>query len=290
AMVVLNGIFPDGRDYVGQLNLYPFFNRPQENLVGLLTLTYVPNYFDVLPMYLVILAMMPFVIALVGFNRWVAAAVVVAIWLSASVFDLNFPAEPWSERQWFFNPLGWQLVFFTGFALMAGWIPAPPVDWRLFAVAVLIVLVSVPFAYFRVYNEVEWFLEWRREWRFLFTKTDFGILRYVHFLSLAYIAWCLVGPKGARILPSETGGIFARIWQVILNAILKVGQQSLVVFVSSMFLARLLGALFDQVGRSHFSMAWVNVLGALIIIALAYGVGWIKSQPWKQRKSAHAAP
>ncbi|MDX8352498.1 OpgC domain-containing protein [Cognatiyoonia sp. IB215182] len=290
AMVVLNNLVPDGRDYVGQLNLYPFFNRPQENLVGLLTLTYVPNYFDVLPMYLVILAMMPFVIALVGFNRWVAAAVLIAIWLSASVFDLNFPAEPWSERQWFFNPLGWQLVFFTGFALMAGWIPAPPVDWRLFAVAVLIVLVSVPFAYFRVYNEVEWFLEWRREWRFLFTKTDFGILRYVHFLSLAYIAWCLVGPKGARILPSETGGLFARIWQVILNAILKVGQQSLVVFVSSMFLARLLGALFDQVGRSHFSMAWVNILGALIIIALAYGVGWIKSQPWKQRKSAHAAP
>ena len=34
-----------------------FFNAPMENLIGLLTLTYVPNYFDILPMYLVILPM-----------------------------------------------------------------------------------------------------------------------------------------------------------------------------------------------------------------------------------------
>ena len=40
---------------------------------------------------------------------------------------LGFPAEPWSDRKWYFNPFGWQLVFFTGFALMRGWIPKPPV-------------------------------------------------------------------------------------------------------------------------------------------------------------------
>ena len=33
---------------------------------------------------------------------------------------MGLPAEPWSDRVWFFNPFGWQLVFFTGFALMAG--------------------------------------------------------------------------------------------------------------------------------------------------------------------------
>ena len=47
--------------------------------------------------------------------------------LGAGELRLNFPAEPWSERKWFFNPFGWQLVFFTGFAFMRGWIPAPPV-------------------------------------------------------------------------------------------------------------------------------------------------------------------
>ncbi|MEM6679461.1 MAG: OpgC domain-containing protein, partial [Pseudomonadota bacterium] len=42
---------------------------------------------------------------------------------------------------------------------------------------------------------------------------------------------------------------------------MKVGQQSLAVFIASMYLARLLGALFDQVGRTHFSMLYVNARG-----------------------------
>ncbi|MFN6977441.1 MAG: OpgC domain-containing protein, partial [Gemmobacter sp.] len=34
------------RSYVRQLNLMPFFNRPMEQLPALMTLRYVPNYFD----------------------------------------------------------------------------------------------------------------------------------------------------------------------------------------------------------------------------------------------------
>ncbi|MEQ9248514.1 MAG: OpgC domain-containing protein, partial [Nitratireductor sp.] len=52
------------RDYISQLNLPPFLNNIEGNMIGLMTLTYVPNYFDILPMYLVILAMIPFMMAL----------------------------------------------------------------------------------------------------------------------------------------------------------------------------------------------------------------------------------
>ncbi|MEM6311011.1 MAG: OpgC domain-containing protein [Pseudomonadota bacterium] len=282
-MVVLVRIFPDGRDYVGQLNLHPFFNRPQENLLGLLTMTYVPNYFDILPMYLGILVMIPLMVALANVHVSLAIIASIALWLGANVLGWNFPAEPWSEREWFFNPFGWQLIFFTGFAFMAGWIPAPPKDWRLFGLAVAIVLITVPFAWGKIYREVDVFLEFRTEWKFLIQKTDFGILRYVHFLATAYIAWMLVGPKGANILPSGSGRFFATVWSYILAAIMKVGQQSLAVFISSMYLARLLGVLLDYFGRSYTSMAWVNALGFALIIALAYGVGWFKTQPWKKK-------
>ena len=290
AMVALNAAFPEGRDYVGQLNLYPFFENTQQNLVGLLTLTYVPNYFDILPMYLAILAMLPLVVVLAGVNRWLVALFVTIVWLSASVLDLNFPAEPWSERQWFFNPFGWQLVFFTGFAFMSGWLPAPPVDSRLLTAAVVLVLASVPFAYFRVYNEVSWFLEWRKDWGVLFDKTDFGILRYIHFLALAYVAWVLAGPMGARLQPKDADRALSGIWQALLTVIMKVGQQSLAVFIASMFLARLMGALLDQVGRTHVSMLWVNLLGALLIVGVAYLAAWYKSAPWKTKRSPNAAP
>ncbi|MEM6385831.1 MAG: OpgC domain-containing protein [Pseudomonadota bacterium] len=288
AMVVLKGLFPDGRDYVGQLNLYPFFKNPQDNLVGLITLTYVPNYFDILPMYLVILAMLPFVVMLGSVHRWLAFATIIAVWVSASLLDVNFPAEPWSARQWFFNPFGWQLIFFTGFALMLGWIPAPPVNKKLFIAAATIVLLIVPFAYFRIYREVEWIVEWRKEWSFLFNKTDFGILRYVHFLALAYVAWVIAGPKGVRLRVSDATSVIGRLWDTLLTVILKVGQQSLAVFIASMFLARLMGALLDQVERTYFSMFWVNLLGATLIVGVAYGAGWFKSQPWKSRRQPDA--
>ena len=203
---------------------------------------------------------------------------------------MNFPAEPWSDRQWFFNPFGWQLVFFTGFALMSRWLPAPPVDTRLLALAVFIVLASVPFAYFRVYNEFTWFLDWRKEWGFLFNKTDFGILRYIHFLALAYVAWVFAGPMGGRLKPRNPSSAVSGLWQLLLAVIMKVGQQSLAVFIASMFLARLMGALLDQVGRTHMTMLWVNLLGAALIVGVAYLAAWYKSAPWKAKRSPHAAP
>ena len=286
-MVALNSLFPDGRNYVSQLNLHPFFNNTQTNLIGLMTLTYVPNYFDILPMYMVILAMMPIMIGLMRIHLGLAIAFSLSLWLCANILGWNFPAEPWSERGWFFNPLGWQLIFFTGFALMAGWIPAPPVSKTLFWLAVAVIVISLPFAYFRIFDGLQdvfpYFREWREEYRFLFNKTDFGILRYIHFLATAYVAWVLVGPKGANIQPSGGTAFLSRVWEKVLAVIMKVGQQSLAVFIGSMYLARVLGALFDQVGRTHFTMLWVNALGFALIIGVAYGAGWFKSQPWKKK-------
>lgn len=290
AMILLNAAFPDGRDYVGQLNLYPFFKDPQSNLVGLFSLTYVPNYFDILPMYMGILLMLPLVVMLARISPWLAGVFVVAVWLTANLGDVNFPAEPWSSRQWFFNPLGWQLIFFTGFAFMTGWLPAPPVDRRLLALALVIVLMTVPFAYFRIIQQWPFAAQWRQDWAFLINKTNFGILRYVHFLALAYLAWVLAGPKGNRLVPQGDGnGLFNRAWRGLVTVILKVGQQSLAVFIASMFLARLLGALLDQVGRSHLSMLWVNLLGAALIIGVAYVAAWYKSHPWRSRRIPNAA-
>ena len=116
----------------------------RNNLLGLLTLTYVPNYFDILPMYLVILAMMPLVMALSLISRWLVAAFVAGLWLATNWGGLGLPAEPWSNRQWFFNPFGWQLIFFTGFAFMRGWLPAPPVRVWLLVAAGVIVLARCP--------------------------------------------------------------------------------------------------------------------------------------------------
>jgi hypothetical protein len=284
-MLVINatGRFP--RDEVGALNLYPFLDNTGPNLVGLLTLTYVPNYFDILPMYLVILALIPVVMLLARIDTRLVAALCLTLWAAATAGLLSLPAELWfdngSTRAWFFNPFAWQLVFFTGFALMSGWLPAPPVRRWLVWLAVAIVVVSIPFAWSRIHSQVDALGTWREDWRILFSKSNFGVLRYLHFLAIAYLAWVAVGPAGARL---RHGGAIGRSVAIISS----VGQQSLAVFAASMVLARVLGAFLALAGGGWLAALIVNVTGMIAIIAVARLVALVKSEPWRQTRSPAA--
>jgi len=282
------------KNYINSLNLDHFFNNTAQNIVGIFTLTYVPNYFDILPMYLVILAMMPIVMAASRLHLGLAAVLVIAVWFFAQrlllkelgnpELALNLPAEPWSTRRWFFNPFGWQLIFFTGFAFMRGWIPAPPVKTWLIVVTVAIVILNVPFSNIGMR---EFGFDWARDWRighkWMINKSDFGILRYVHFLALAYLGWVVAGEGGKYLLTKGQSG-FSVAWAHVVAIIMKVGQQSLAVFVFSMVFARFSGFLLDQMGRSTLKTTLVNFLGMAAIITVAYFVAWIKKHPWRAAK------
>ncbi|MEX0340102.1 MAG: OpgC family protein [Arenibacterium sp.] len=287
------------KSYINSLNLSHFFNRTGEEIVGLFTLTYVPNYFDILPMYLVVLLLMPIFMALSQISVWAVAFASLAIWSAANIGTLHLPAEPWSEREWFFNPFGWQLLFFTGFAFMKGWLPAPPVSRTLFWVCIGFLVFSAPFGSWKVFTWInnaapDLGAELRQVWRairlfdeatgFDFRdKTDFSILRYVHFLALAYAGWYVAGPGGSR-LKALAAGAAGRAGQVLMMIITKVGQQSLAVFVFSMALARILGFLLDQLGRNLATTAAINLFGFVLIIGVAYIAAWFKSQPWRVKK------
>ncbi|MFY0311734.1 OpgC family protein [Leisingera sp. D0M16] len=286
------------KEYVNSLNLGHFFKDPMTQIVGIFTLTYVPNYFDILPMYLVVLMLMPLMIGVQKAGVWAVVMVSVLIWLTANPYMLglgpngvSLPAEPWSDREWFFNPFGWQLLFFTGFAFMKGWLPKPPVSKVLVVLAAGFVIFSAPFGSGKVLGWVEaWNMglaeaireTWKpsSEWR---EKTDFGLLRYTHFLSLAYLGWVAAGEGGKRLI--ATGhSLAARIWSVLLQVVTKVGQQSLAVFVFSMALARFIGFALDQTDRAVMTTAFANLIGFLLIIGCAYCAAWFKSQPWRAKK------
>jgi hypothetical protein len=282
------------KSYVNGLNLQKFFADPGPQLLGLFTLTYVPNYFDILPMYMVILVMMPVIMALSRISLWAVAAAMGLTWLMAQEFLLDslglgqwhlaFPAEPWSNREWFFNPFGWQLIFFTGFAFMRGWLPKPPINRLLIGIAAAIVVANIPLSNIGVR---EFGFDWARDWRVanngLFNKSDFGILRYVHFLALAYLCWAAAGEGGMR-LRATGNGVISYVWGVLLKMILKVGQQSLAVFVFSMVFARFSGFVMDQIGRNTWNITLANFIGFGALIAVAYIAAWFKSHPWRVAK------
>ena len=295
-VIFLTDLDITGRNYWGRLNLWPLFVESEkwtnpDILLSFMTLRYVPNYFDILPMYMVVLIMMPLIMALSRVSLWAVLAFVLVTWLFAQktlmatlgLPHFGLPAEPWTDRSWFFNPFGWQLIFFTGFAFMLGWLPKPPVNAVLIGIALVIVLANIPLSNIGVRElGLDWAKEWRGDNRAWFDKSSFGILRYTHFLALAYLAWVAAGDKGARLVAHGTHTL-ARIWQGLLTIILKVGQQSLAVFVVSMFIARIMGFAMDVLGRDTGTVLLVNLAGACVLVLTAYVAGWFKSTPWKKK-------
>ncbi|EFO32884.1 putative acyltransferase 3 [Roseibium sp. TrichSKD4] len=270
------------QDYVVSLNLWHLYNKTEISLPGIMSLTWVPNYFDILPMYTVILALIPVIMIAARISVPLAFAVSIGLWIAAQFGYLDLPAEPWSDRKWFFNPFGWQLVFFTGFAFMRGWIPAPPVNKRLIGLSLAIVLLTIPFAYFRVYQNLEWASDLRGVIKPFWIKTEFGLFRYIHFLALAYLAWIAAGEHGKYL---STG---SAIWQGFVKVVQKVGQQSLAVFMASLVFAQAFAIIRDMFWArgEWYAQVIVNFSGFAALIAVAYVVSWYKSQPW--RKPPHS--
>jgi hypothetical protein len=273
-------LFP--RDEVGALNLYPFLRNTGPNLVGLMTLTYVPNFFDILPMYIVLLALVPPMVALARVEPRLALLVSLGLWAVGTSGGLAIPAEWWFPatpgRSWFFNPFAWQLVFFTGFGLRAGWLPVPPVHRGLVWLALGIVALALPFAWHVTIGASPALRAWRHDWVALYDKTGMGVLRYVHFLALAYLAWVACGPGGQRLKR------LAATFRGPVGAVVDIGRQSLAVFAASMVLARVLGAFLELFGRGPLVTAILNLAGIALIWAVARIAGWFKSQPWKAER------
>lgn len=280
------------KNYVDSLALGFFLNNATEGVFGLLTLTYVPNYFDILPMYIVVLMMMPIIMALAQVRLSLVLAFVLVMWFFSQTKILNaigldalalqLPASFGSDRKWFFNPFGWQLIFFTGFALMRGWLPRPPVNALLITLAVAITagFMTLSHVAFREWG-FDWALRWRIENTMFIHKTDFGILRYVQFLVLAYLAYAIAG-DGGRWLRPEGRTLPGKVWKGLVTLLTKVGQQSLAVFMVSMVLSIFVGFILDLSGNGAWPVALCNLLGWAFLVAIAYSVSWFKSQPWKR--------
>jgi hypothetical protein len=268
-----------GEHYAQELSLQPFFAAPKEHLVGLLTLTYVPNYFDILPMYLAILAMVPAVMALARIRPAVAGTAVLACWGLANAGLLTFTADHETGREWFFNPFAWQLTFFTGFAFVRGWLPAPPIDRRLIIAAVAVVLLAAPvgcqpgFNCYAGFGTVPALGQIHDGLGWLIGKPNQGPLRFVHFLATAYLAYAAVGPHGRRLRGRAV------------DVTRMVGRQTLAVFLTGLVVAQAAGMAMDVVGRGILTSLLVNAAGCAVLIAAAKVTETFKSPPWRK---AHA--
>ncbi|MEQ1649077.1 MAG: OpgC domain-containing protein [Hyphomicrobiaceae bacterium] len=96
-------------------NAAPVFFEPATTHIGLVLLSHQLGYFDILPLYVVLLLLAPGIALLHRTAPNWLLPISFMVYVTALVFQITVPTWP-TEGQWFFNPLCWQFIFVLGFS------------------------------------------------------------------------------------------------------------------------------------------------------------------------------
>jgi hypothetical protein len=105
-------IAPHGRAVV--------FHEPLRGALGVALLSHQLGYFNILPLYVVLMAAAPAILALARYSPNVALAAALGAYGAVKCFGLDLPNWP-EPGGWFFNPLAWQLIFTLGVLAGVRW-------------------------------------------------------------------------------------------------------------------------------------------------------------------------
>ncbi len=114
AMLAGAALYLNNPLFLEWLNAGLAFYDPVSGLVGLVMLTYQLGYFNILPLYVVLLLPAPLFVLLGRKSRLAALAVSLGIYGFALITGATLPSWP-SAEGWYFNPLCWQLLLVLGF-------------------------------------------------------------------------------------------------------------------------------------------------------------------------------
>lgn len=96
-----------------RVNMVSYLEAPWTTALGVLGMTHQLGYFNILPLYMLLLAATPFFLALASRSWVLLLAVSVSIWAIAGWNNINLPTFP-TEGSWFLNPFSWQLIYCVG--------------------------------------------------------------------------------------------------------------------------------------------------------------------------------
>jgi hypothetical protein len=270
AQIAWVSIARDTPALIEEMQLLGLGQNPYQAILQAALLKFRPVNLDVLPLYIVLLAFFPFVLPAVV--RWPLAVIAVSLVVYAATchYDWNLPGYP-ENKVWFFNPMAWQVVFYVGAALA---VMGPQLAWLdrfrrpLTVLAILYLLFSLFIALSWHYNSVEKLIpDWLSRQIYPIDKTNIDMLRFVHFLAIAWLVRLAV-PAHASFLR----------WRVF-EALRRCGEHSLQIFCLGVFLALSAQVVVGQYDDSIVSQIVVSIAGLLIMSAAAYAATWYKRGP-----------
>jgi hypothetical protein len=103
-------------------NAAAVFEDPVDAHIGLALLRYQLGFFDILPLYVVLMATGPTIAIIDRYARRALLPMSFALYVYTLATGLNLPTWP-VEGEWYFSPFAWQFIFVLGFVLSGprGW-------------------------------------------------------------------------------------------------------------------------------------------------------------------------
>jgi hypothetical protein len=251
-------------------NAAAVFHDPVPTHVGLVLITHQLGYFDILPLYVVLMLMAPgFAVVDRYLPNWLLP-LSLALYLAVLVTRFNLPTWP-VEGTWFFNPLAWQLVFVLGFVLakpdgLGGqvWRHIAAIRW------ISLVILIVVFAIDKLHLWHDPTSVPQPRLLFLIDKTFVTPIRLIQFLALIAVM-SVTFPYIRRAVP----------WLVSFCSLL--GRNSLYVFCMGSVLS-LTGQIIRAIYRGSLVVDTMLVAAGIAIMAVtAWLPEWRESL--RQRRS-----
>jgi hypothetical protein len=246
-----------------------FWQDPMRHGVQALWLSYMPGNLDILPMYVVLLLIAPFVFLLHDWSKSVLLSLSCFIWFVAGLGHINFPNAALDGKSWFFDPLSWQFIFVIGIYLgvrMKRGQSILPYNRAIFALAAVFAAAAIPVNLAIHLGVVDSpFGNFHHQ---LVSKINDGPLRIINVLAILYLAWNIPAVKAAADHPG-------------LRLICCAGRHSLPIFSAGILMS------FGAVVLMTLSPDMPIVLQLLLLAvgcALQLAIGWL----FEFRKTARA--
>lgn len=267
AILATTAYFADNPLVLEWHNASAVFQDPALTHVGLVLLTHQLGYFDILPLYVVLMLTAPALAVIDRFAQPLLVPLSLSLYLAALI--VPFTAATWPvEGQWFFNPFTWQAIFVLGFALSRdeglGSVVRRNITWIRYVCAPIVAIAAV-LVWFNWFPDPTKLPE--PKLLFLNGKSFLTPMRLLQFLALAAV-FSATYPLIARFLPR-------------LPEFLSIlGRNSLNVFCVASLLS-----LCGQILRFLYSGSLI--VDTIIVIA-GVGLLWLTAwvSEWRERQSA----
>jgi hypothetical protein len=249
-------------------NAAAFFQDPAHTQIGIVLLTHQLGYFDILPLYVVLMLIAPAFVIMDRFAPGLLLPLSLTVYAAALVMKFTAPTWP-VEGQWFFNPFTWQAIFVLGFVLSRdqglGHLVRCNIN-RIRLIALPIVIFAAVVVWFNLYPDPTLFPE--PKMLFLHGKSFLTPVRFLQFLALAAVFSALY-PAIARWLRWLTGPLSM------------LGRNSLYVFCVGSLMS-----LSGQIIRFLYSGSLaIDTIVVVVGIGLLWLTAWLAE--WRQRLGSH---